>query len=48
MCLARAALAFLQRSNLFDRDCRFDVALVTARGWRWRVEWIEGAFEVKE
>jgi putative endonuclease len=43
--VVRVAREYLHLHALEERDVRFDVIGVTARGWRWRVEHAENAFE---
>lgn len=43
--VVRVAREYLHLHALEERDVRFDVIGITARGWRWRVEHAENAFE---
>lgn len=43
--IRRVAQEFVRLHRLHDRAIRFDVIGVIARGWRWRVEHVEDAFE---
>ncbi|MBN2467191.1 MAG: YraN family protein [Deltaproteobacteria bacterium] len=44
--LAKAAMAYLQEHQLFDRDARFDVVAVEVDSGQERIDVIQNAFEI--
>ena len=45
--VARVAREFVRQHRLYDRAIRFDVVGVRRRGWRWEIDVVRNAFDVK-